>query len=233
LAVVGLDGLEHRKIDELSGGERQRVALARSLAPEPELLLLDEPLGSLDRALRDRLSGEIRSILKSLSVTAVFVTHDQAEAFSIADKIAILHHGILQQFDSPENLYRIPVNTTVARFMGFRNLVTGSVDSDGIFHSPLGSLPIIRQNIQAATATTLLLRPEGASITPFSVGTPKDIRVSGTITGRQFQGSTFKLTLTVGRLHLTFDLPIDPSPPAIGQTIDLFLNPAALVLLSD
>ena len=146
LKMVGLSGLEYRKIDELSGGERQRVALARSLAPQPQLLLLDEPLGSLDRALRDRLTGEIRAILKSLNVTAVFVTHDQAEAFSIADKVAILHHGILQQFDTPENLYRSPANNTVARFLGFRNLITGTIDDSNVFHSPLGTLPLVEKN---------------------------------------------------------------------------------------
>ncbi len=144
LTMVGLTGLQHRKIDELSGGERQRVALARSLAPQPKLLLLDEPLGSLDRALRDRLTGEIRTILKSLAVTAIFVTHDQAEAFSIADKVAILHHGILQQFDTPENIYRNPTNRTVAEFLGFRNLIAGTVDDDMVFHSPLGPYPVSR-----------------------------------------------------------------------------------------
>ena len=142
LQLVGLQELGHRRIDELSGGERQRVALARSLAPEPQLLLLDEPLGSLDRTLRDRLTGEIRSILKKLGVTAIFVTHDQAEAFSIADKIAVLHNGILQQFDTPEVLYRQPRNTTVAAFLGFTNLLQGRLDAQGIFHCPLGPLSI-------------------------------------------------------------------------------------------
>jgi ABC-type Fe3+/spermidine/putrescine transport system ATPase subunit len=232
LEMVGLSGLEHRKIDELSGGERQRVALARSLAPEPQLLLLDEPLGSLDRALRDRLTGEIRTILKSLAVTAVFVTHDQAEAFSIADKVAILHHGILQQFDTPENLYRNPTNNTVARFLGFRNLVEGTVDGDGMFHSPLGSLPLEAKNIYPGTTTTLLIRPEGASLIHSPTAQTADMTLSGTITDRLFQGSTYRLTLQVGELSLTFALPIDPPPPEIGQPIHLFLNPSALILIT-
>ena len=141
LSLVGLDGFETRRIDELSGGERQRVALARSLAPEPRLLLLDEPLGSLDRALRDRLTGEIRTILKKLGVTAIFVTHDQAEAFSIGDRVGVLHQGRLQQIDTPETLYRRPGNITVARFLGFKNLLQGHFDGGRTFHAPFGAMP--------------------------------------------------------------------------------------------
>lgn len=235
LEMVGLSGLEHRNIDELSGGERQRVALARSLAPEPQLLLLDEPLGSLDRALRDRLTGEIRTILKSLSVTAVFVTHDQAEAFSIADKVAILHNGILQQFDTPENLYRNPLNRTVAGFLGFRNLIEGTIGDDNMFYSSLGTLPLGNRNIRQETIPTLLIRPEGATLTTKgSTSKPNDeIQVSGTITDRQFQGSTYRLTLIAGELPLTFDIPLHPTPPAIGQPIHLFLHHSALVLLAN
>ncbi len=229
LKLVGLLGLEHRKIDELSGGERQRVALARSLAPEPQLLLLDEPLGSLDRALRDRLTGEIRAILKSLHVTAVFVTHDQAEAFSIADKVAILHHGILQQFDTPENLYRNPKNITVARFLGFRNLVSGTIDAHNIFHSPLGDLSVAHKN---AGPATLLIRPEGATLSPYLTTKIDNVQLSGTITDRQFQGSTYRLTLQVIGITLTFDLPIDPPPPLIGEQVQLSVNPSALVLIT-
>jgi len=229
--MVGLSGLEHRKIDELSGGERQRVALARSLAPQPQLLLLDEPLGSLDRALRDRLTGEIRTILKSLGVTAVFVTHDQAEAFSIADKVAILHDGILQQFDTPENIYRTPINCTVASFLGFRNLIPGSVDANGDFQSSLGILPSNKKNLSPETKTTLLIRPEGATL--ISAAPQKDdVYISGTITARQFQGCTYRISLKVAELFLTFDLPIDPPPADIGQPIQLNLNPAALILLT-
>ena len=233
LEMVGLTGLEHRNIDELSGGERQRVALARSLAPEPQLLLLDEPLGSLDRALRDRLTGEIRKILKSLAVTAVFVTHDQAEAFSIADKVAILHHGILQQFDTPENLYRYPINTTVAKFLGFRNLVRGTLDKNGTFHCPLGILPLVLPKMNPGHAATLLIRPESASLTHPPNAAQNGFVVSGTITERLFQGSTYRLTLQFGEIPLSFDLPIEPPPAEIGRQIDLFLDFSGLVLITD
>lgn len=231
LAMVGLTDLAHRGIDELSGGERQRVALARSLAPEPQLLLLDEPLGSLDRTLRDRLTAEIRAILKKLAVTAIFVTHDQAEAFSVADQVAVLHNGLLQQFDTPEKLYRHPANTTVARFLGFTNLIAGRLDGQGIFHSELGSMPVAHGPRQANDHATLLLRPEGAHLTTRPAGPAGPQILTGTVTDRVFQGGTYRVTLHSGGQFLTFDLPIDPPPPATGAPIELVLCPAALVVI--
>ncbi len=232
LRLVGLSGFGHRRIDELSGGERQRVALARSLAPEPEMLLLDEPLGSLDRILRDRLAGEIRTILKKLAVTAIFVTHDQAEAFSVADKIGVLHGGRLQQFDTPENLYRNPTNTTVARFLGFTNLLEGRLDESGFTHPDLGWLPVPVGSPPTGRPVTLLLRPEGArlkqELDSLAAGAPT---VAGTVTSRVFQGGTYRVTLHCGVTPLTFDLPMDPAPPTAGERTELVLNPATLVVI--
>lgn len=236
LELVGLGGFGERRIDQLSGGERQRVALARSLAPEPQLLLLDEPLGSLDRTLRDRLTGEIRSILKKLGVTAVFVTHDQAEAFSVADKVAVLHGGIMHQFDAPERLYRYPVSRTVALFLGFENLVDGELDRTGIFHSPYAGLTAITPKFDKEGFTgkvTLLLRPEGARLADTAAPLDALPKISGVVLGSRFLGASYRLTLDVGGIVLTFSLPIDPTPPLPNQPIQLCLNPASLVLLAD
>ena len=123
LALVSLRGYEERSIFALSGGERQRVALARSLAPNPRLLMLDEPLGSLDRTLRDDLVTELRTILKTIHVTALYVTHDQQEAFTIADRLVVMRKGEIEQVDTPTAVYQRPANAFVARFLGFHNVL--------------------------------------------------------------------------------------------------------------
>ena len=122
LGRVGLEGFEDRDIATLSGGEQQRVALARSLAPSPRFLMLDEPLGSLDALLRDQLALELRSIIKSARLSAIYVTHDHREAYSIADRIAVMDAGTIAQIADPLRLYQHPVSERVARFLGFSNV---------------------------------------------------------------------------------------------------------------
>jgi ABC-type Fe3+/spermidine/putrescine transport system ATPase subunit len=154
LALVQLAGYERRRVIELSGGEQQRVALARSLAPGPRLLMLDEPLGSLDRALREQLMNELRAILKKVGVTALYVTHDQAEAFAIADRVLIMRArlelgkgGRIEQAGTPQEVYRRPTTPFVAQFLGFRNLLEGVVRERG------------RQQIDVGEAAPLLPCP--------------------------------------------------------------------------
>jgi iron(III) transport system ATP-binding protein len=130
LARVELSGYARRKVQELSGGQQQRVALARALAPEPPLLLLDEPLSNLDAALRERTRTEIRALLKELGMTAVFVTHDQEEAFALSDRIAVMNRGHLQQLGTPEELYARPVNPFVASFLGRANFFPAVVEAE-------------------------------------------------------------------------------------------------------
>ncbi|KRC43096.1 hypothetical protein ASE15_02165 [Oerskovia sp. Root22] len=128
LDVVGLAGYAQRPVATLSGGERQRVALARALAPEPQLLLLDEPLSALDRGLRDRLAGDLRAALVATGTTALFVTHDHDEAFTVADRVAVMDAGRLLQVAAPEDLWRAPASRRVAEFLGYQAFVAlGSV----------------------------------------------------------------------------------------------------------
>jgi thiamine transport system ATP-binding protein len=119
LALVGLTGFDRRRIRELSGGEQQRVALARALAAEPRLLMLDEPLGALDRALRERLVTELRALFVRLGVTSLFVTHDHDEAFALADRLVVMHGGRIEQVDHPSVVWQRPANGFVARFLGW------------------------------------------------------------------------------------------------------------------
>jgi thiamine transport system ATP-binding protein len=127
LALVGLSGYERRSVATLSGGEQQRVALARALAPDPLVLLLDEPLGSLDRRLRDRLLDELEGIFDELGVTAVYVTHDQAEAFALGDRVAVMREGRIVQSGTADELWARPVDEDVARFLGLANVRDGQV----------------------------------------------------------------------------------------------------------
>src|SRR5574343_52041 len=140
LATVGLHGQGDKYPHELSGGQQQRVALARALAPRPELILLDEPFSNLDVGLRERLSVEVRDILKREGSTAIMVTHDQHEAFAMADEIGIMYEGRIQQWDVPYNLYHRPANRFVADFIGQGVLVVGTVGEHNSVRMELGTL---------------------------------------------------------------------------------------------
>jgi ABC-type Fe3+/spermidine/putrescine transport system ATPase subunit len=165
LALVNLPGYGERTIFELSGGERQRVALARSLAPSPALLMLDEPLGSLDRALREELVEELRRILKELGVTALYVTHDQDEAMALGDRMVIMQAGRIEQTGMPSEVYTHPATPFVARFLGFTNLIPAKAVASAVM-TPLGPFPL--QVPTAGEELTLLLRPESARLAPNS-----------------------------------------------------------------
>lgn len=130
LNLVGLGEFGIRDVSQLSGGEKQRVALARALAPQPKLLLLDEPLGSLDVGLRERLMLELRQIIKDIGLTALYVTHDQQEAYAVADRIAVIHRGRIEQIATPEKLFHHPKTMFVAEFLGFHNFISDEMASN-------------------------------------------------------------------------------------------------------
>ncbi len=163
LTLVGLEEFGPRNVVALSGGERQRVALARSLAPEPRLLLLDEPLGSLDRNLRERLLEQLAAILQRVRVTTISVTHDQAEAFAVADRVALLHDAGIVQIGTPETIYGQPVTPWVARFLGFDNLLPARTTGPGRVDTVLGTLVAepARHLPEAGIEGTLLILPWG------------------------------------------------------------------------
>lgn len=139
LELVGMSGYGDRPVTKLSGGQAQRVALARSLAPAPELLLLDEPLSALDRGLRERLVRELWDAIRSTGTTALYVTHDQSEAFAIADRVAILGEGRLWQVDRPDRLWSSPVSVEVARFLGYGPFISDALARDLGFDAPDGA----------------------------------------------------------------------------------------------
>lgn len=174
LELVGLQGYNDRPVFDLSGGEKQRVALARSLAPSPRMLLLDEPLSSLDRALRERLMVELRQILKQAGevtghpegIASIYVTHDQEEAFSLADKIIVMGTGRVEQVGTPEELYSRPKNSYVAHFLSMKNQFSAelvSVDPP-IARTALGDLRLSATDAKVSSKFTLLIRPEAGML---------------------------------------------------------------------
>ncbi len=241
LALVNLEGYDSRSIFELSGGERQRVALARSLAPSPRLLMLDEPLGSLDRTLREELMGELRRILKRVGVTALYVTHDQTEAFALADRVGVMNRGRFEQIAPPEELYARPATPFVARFLGLRNLLSGEVGSDGrTLETGLGRM--LLPEAAPVGPHTLLIRPE---IGPENIGGAGDGgRVTGNLTGAEFRGSDYHLQITLPRgdgeaVKLDFILPTrhrrsrEERLPPMGGEITIGLSQSQLVLIRE
>ncbi|HET9984058.1 MAG TPA: ABC transporter ATP-binding protein [Longimicrobiales bacterium] len=195
LELVDLPGYGKRKVQQLSGGQQQRVALARALAPEPPVLLLDEPLSNLDAALRERTRSELRTLLKSLGITSIFVTHDQEEAFALSDRIALLRSGRLQQVGTPEELYSEPANTFVASFLGRASLLPARIvaaEGEMVLCELAGGARwrAARGGIEAVpdAEVRLMLRPEAVALT--AGGADEAGSLPGRVVERQFAGAT-------------------------------------------
>src|SRR5215468_7959309 len=170
LAQVNLSGLEDRLPSQLSGGQQQRVALARSLVVEPGILLLDEPLSNLDAKLRERMRTELKELQRRIGITFIYVTHDQAEAMALSDRIAVMHAGEIMQVGAPRAVYARPVNKIVADFMGLVNLISGRVvraGSDGGIVAVGGGHPIeapLPPGSEAGQAVQVAIRPENLAL---------------------------------------------------------------------
>jgi iron(III) transport system ATP-binding protein len=183
LRLVGLAGYGSRSVHELSGGEQQRVALARALAPGPDLLLLDEPFSNLDASLRERLRSEVRAILTEAGVTTLFVTHDQEEALSLADSVAVMHAGRLEQIGSPEEVYSTPATHWVAGFLGEIDVLPGNA-ADGRVDCELGQFPT---GSGLEGSVDVLVRPEAVAISHERPATSRQV-LEGRIRSRTYYG---------------------------------------------
>ena len=187
LKTVDMSHLAKRYPKELSGGQRQRVAIARALVIEPSLLLLDEPLSNLDAKLRLKMRVEIRKLQQKLGITTLFVTHDQEECFSISDRVAVLNKGVIEQFDTPENIYSNPATEFVARFVGFENFIDLNKISDDTYESENGvklKVKVSKENKQSKGT----IRPEDVKI----VNEDLENTIDGVIEVRTFLGKSYQ-----------------------------------------
>ncbi len=197
LDLVGLEGLGQRLPHELSGGQQQRVALARALAPAPEVLLLDEPFSNLDPDRRAQVREEVRAILRHESVTALLVTHDQNEALTLGDRVAVMNLGRLEQLDRPEGLYERPASRFVARFIGLADFLVGKVEGDRC-QTEIGDCPITT-TYKEHERVEVVVRPDDLTI---QSALPDDPLANGVILGRNFQGThyLYRVRLDSGQL---------------------------------
>ena len=223
VALTGIEGLEQRRIDQLSGGQRQRVALARAVAVRPSVLLLDEPLTALDAALRERLRGELDRLLRTLGITTIYVTHDQAEAMALGDRIVVMRNGAIAQVGSPREIYFAPASRFVAQFIGAANVLEATV-ADGHLALPGGRVRLA--DGVASGPVTVMLRPEAIRVVA-----AEGAELCGRVDAVSFVGDRQRLTVTgVAERPLTIDV-ASSLAVEVGQRIGLAIDPDAVRLL--
>jgi iron(III) transport system ATP-binding protein len=226
LKLVQLESLSQRKPNALSGGQQQRVALARALAVQPACLLLDEPLSNLDAKLRLEMRSEIRRVCKSSGLTTVYVTHDQKEALSIADRIAVMKDGKVIQIGSPSELYAEPRNSFVADFLGQTNLIPGMADAQNRIQTPLGMI----RTLKSTTGKIILsIRPEKIRLTSLNAPPNPDInRFPAKIIESSFLGDASEHIVQVGQGQLKLLSNLKPPNP-----LAIEFDPADAIILSE
>jgi putative spermidine/putrescine transport system ATP-binding protein len=223
LAMMQITRLADRRIDQLSGGQRQRVALARAIAVRPRALLLDEPLTALDAKLRDTLRLEIDSLLRSLGITAIYVTHDQAEAMALGDRIVVMEHGRVAQIGKPRDIYQRPATRFVAEFIGTMNRLTGSVNN-GTFTCKAGGLAWPEA---PSSATEILFRPEDIRV----VEKHERAGLQGKVAAAFFLGDRTRLFVDVGEAQPLVIESTARRDFSHGDPVGLAIDPRGLLVL--
>jgi iron(III) transport system ATP-binding protein len=224
LDLVGLSAFADRRPAQLSGGQQQRVALARTIVIEPEVLLLDEPLSNLDARLRVEMRVELRQLQRKLGITAIYVTHDQEDANAVADSIAVLDQGRIQQIGTPMALYDRPVNRFVATFLGTANLIEGTIETGGRFVADGIALPAVGGEPGLACIS---VRPQDISVAPPDSGIP------ARIAEREFLGNITRYHTQAGAQSIVVDVPYRRGTKAydVGETIGLVIPPSQVSVL--
>lgn len=191
LRLVNLAGFENREIESLSGGQQQRIAIARALVNEPDVLLLDEPLGALDLKLRQAMQIELKRIQKSVGITFIYVTHDQKEALSMSDTVLVLNNGEIQQMDSPINIYNEPKNAFVADFIGESNIIKGRMLEDFKVRFLDYDFPCVDKGFKANEDVEVVVRPEDVILVD------ENYQIEGTVTSLVFKGVHYEMTVDI------------------------------------
>jgi iron(III) transport system ATP-binding protein len=221
LNLVQLNSLETRPATDLSGGQQQRVAMARAMVTEPRVLLMDEPLSNLDARLREQMRIELKKIAKSIGVTTLYVTHDQAEALSLGDRVCVMNEGEILQVGPPREVYSSPPNLFVARFVGEMNFVEGKVAGPGQVDTRLGAIGCsVPPEYQPGSAVTLAIRPENLALQP---GVAENSgSVEGTIAIKTYLGDAVLFEVEVNGVTLIIKVPGDLDL-AVGQRAGVLL----------
>lgn len=238
LQLVGLSELSDRRPSQLSGGQQQRVAIARTIVVEPRVLLLDEPLSNLDANLRVRMRRDIRELQRRLGITTIFVTHDQEEANTIADRMAVLNDGVLQQVGSPMELYDQPTNRFVAHFLGTANLIDGEVREEGeqrVFVGPGGLRLALDGPHPRQEQAIAMFRPQNLRIHAVDeADRPADGQIRGKVEHREFLGGLIRYSVLVAGLSIVVDDEHQRGRRSfeIGDDVDLWLDRAQIRILT-
>ena len=217
LEIVDVSGFEKRSIATLSGGQQQRIAIARAIVNEPEILLLDEPLGALDLKMRKEMQLELKAMHKRLGITFIYVTHDQEEALTMSDTIVIMSDGSIQQIGTPEEIYNEPQNTFVADFIGESNIFTGVMPKDGEVRFCGKAFTCLDGGFEKDEPVDVVVRPEDVKIVPADEG-----KLKGKVTSVIFKGIHYQILVQCGRYEIEIQSTVAPQP---GATVGLLVEP--------
>ncbi len=223
LTMVNLKGFERRRVSTLSGGQQQRVAIARALINEPEVLLLDEPLGALDLKLRKDMQNELKKIQKATGITFIYVTHDQEEALSMSDVVVVMANGQIQQIGSPTDIYNEPENAFVADFIGGSNIVVGVMIQDYKFRFSGHTFDCVDAGFEKNQKVDVVVRPEDVDVVAVDKG-----MLQGTVTSVTFKGVHWEIIVDIGGFKWMIQT---TDFVAEGEHIGLFIEPEAIHIM--
>ena len=220
LEIVDLAGFEKRSVSTLSGGQQQRIAIARAIVNEPEILLLDEPLGALDLKMRKEMQLELKAMHKRLGITFIYVTHDQEEALTLSDTIVVMADGCIQQIGTPEMIYNEPKNTFVADFIGESNIFSGVMSKDYLVRFCGKAFPCEDAGFEKDEPVDIVVRPEDVKIVSAEEGMLK-----GKVTSVIFKGIHYQILVQCGRYEIEIQ---STTTPKVGESVGLTVEPSGI-----